>query len=406
MRVNNFYSSWLTDLSADQLPDGMVPLLFPNIAGPVGGVAGWGDASTIVPWNMYLAYGDKRILESQYPSMKAWVGYMQAHSKDGLWNIGFPWWTYGDWLYYMGADPSWVGWGPPAPTDLYLIAQCFYGHSIQLVINAGKALGKTADVATYSELLQRVKLAFADEYVTHSGRLVSGTQTAYTLALHFDMLPDSLRKQAARRLVENITDYHDHFSTGELGAAYLCFALTRFGYVDSAYELLLQKSCPSWLYPITMGATTIWERWDSIKPDSTFANPAMNSFDIPQLGSIGDWLYREVAGIDTYIDGPGYKHIKIEPHIGNGLTNAQATLETYYGEVSSRWEEQGTELKLDISIPANTKATVYIPGEKFDSVFENGRKVSSRKDIHLAGTEDGYVVLELGSGRYHFMVSL
>jgi len=156
----------------------------------------------------------------------------------------------------MGADPSWTAWGPPAPTDLYLIAQCFYAHSIQLLINAGEVLGKSADVASYSVLLQNVKQAFVKEYVTPSGRIVSGTQTAYALALQFDMLPDTLRKQAAIKLVDNITDYQDHFSTGELGSQYLCFVLSRFGYADTAYKLLLQKSYPSWLYPVTMGATS------------------------------------------------------------------------------------------------------------------------------------------------------
>jgi alpha-L-rhamnosidase len=405
MRVNNLYANWLKDLSADQLPDGMVPLLFPNVAGPVGGIAGWGDVATIVPWNMYLIYGDKRILDSQYPSMKAWVKWIQGKTKDFIWNIGFPWWTYGDWLYYMGADPSWTAWGPPAPTDLYLIAQCFYAHSIQLLINAGEVLGKSEDVASYSVLLQNVKQAFVKEYVTPSGSIVSGTQTAYVLALQFDMLPDTLRKQAAIKLVDNITDYQDHFSTGELGSQYLCFVLSRFGYADTAYKLLLQKSYPSWLYPVTMGATSIWERWDTIKPDSTFSNPVMNSFDIPQLGSIGDWLYREVAGIDTYEDGPGYKHIRIKPYIANGLTSAQGTLQTYYGEVSSHWEMESRELIFYVTIPVNTKATVYVPGEDVSSVYENGEKVSTGKEIQLAGTEDGYVVLNLGSGSYHFTVT-
>jgi alpha-L-rhamnosidase len=154
-----------------------------------------------------------------------------------------------------------------------------------------------------------------------------------------------------------------------------------------------------------MGATSIWERWDTIKPDSTFSNPVMNSFDIPQLGSIGDWLYREVAGIDTYEDGPGYKHIRIKPYIANGLTSAQGTLQTYYGEVSSHWEMESRELIFYVTIPVNTKATVYVPGEDVSSVFENGEKVSTEKEIQLAGTEDGYVVLNLGSGSYHFTVT-
>ena len=405
MGVNNFFASWLTDLSIDQFPDGKVPLLIPNIGNPDGGIPGWGDVATILPWNMYLAYGDKRLLKNQYPSMKAWVNYIEAHSKDDLWNVGLPWWNYGDWLFYRGAVPSWTGWGPPAFTNHCLIAQCYYSHSVQLLLDAAKVLGKERDVRRYSLLLKKIKEAFLHEFVTPAGLLVSGTQTAYTLALQFNMLPDSLRKEAARRLVENITSYHDHLTTGELGAQYLSSALTRFGYADTAYKLLLQKSYPSWLYPVTMGATSLWERWDTIKPDSTFQTPVMNSFDLPVMtGSVGDWLYRDVAGLDTYSDGPGYKHIRIRPYVGNGLTYARATLQTYYGEVGSYWRKRNGTLELDVQIPPNTWATVFVPSSNVSSVLESGKKIATRKEIRLQGTKDGFVVLEVGSGSYHFTV--
>jgi alpha-L-rhamnosidase len=285
-----------------------------------------------------------------------------------------------------------------------LIAQCFYAHSTQLLINTAKVLGKTEDAETYSALLKKIKDAFLKEYVTPNGRLVSGTQTAYVLALNFDMLPENLRKQATERLVENIKGYGNHLTTGFLGTPYLCEVLTRFGYDDIAYQLLLQKTYPSWLYPVTMGATTIWERWDGQKPDGTFENPGMNSFNHYAYGAIGDWMYRKMAGIDTYEDGPGYKHIKIKPHIGGGFTYASASLDTYYGKVANSWKVTDGKLSMEVEIPANTTATVFIPAENANTLKENGKDLSQANDIKVKGTEGAYVVLELGSGVYHFEV--
>ncbi|MBC7848338.1 MAG: family 78 glycoside hydrolase catalytic domain, partial [Chitinophagaceae bacterium] len=301
--VNNFFSKWLKDVAADQLPNGSVPFVIPNVLGAgASGSTGWADVATIIPWDMYIAYGDKRILETQYPSMTNWVGYMEKQSKNDLWNTGF---HFGDWLFYRPFDDND---GRSAVTDKYLIAQCFFAHSINLVIKTANVLGKTDDVAKYTDLLQRVKAAFRKEYLTGNGRLVSGTQTAYVLALNFDMLPEEMRQTAATRLVENVKNYGNHLTTGFLGTPYLCHVLTRFGHSDVAYTLLQQESYPSWLYPVKLGATTIWERWNGIHPDSTFEPASMNSFNHYAYGAIGDWMYRAVAGLDTYEDRPGYKH--------------------------------------------------------------------------------------------------
>ena len=397
MNVNNFFDKWMKDVSADQFADGRVPHVIPNVLGQGGGSAGWSDAATIIPWNMYLAYGDKKILENQYQSMKAWVEYIHHQSHDDLWNTGF---DFGDWLFYSPADDND---GRSAVTDKYLIAQCFYAHSTQLLINTAKVLGKTDDVDTYSALLKTIKEAFLKEYVTPNGRLVSGTQTAYVLALNFDMLPEGLRKQAAERLVENIKSYKDHLTTGFLGTPYLCEVLTRFGYDDVAYKLLLQKTYPSWLYPVTMDATTIWERWDGQKPDGTFESPGMNSFNHYAYGAIGDWMYRKMVGIDTYEDGVGYKHIKIKPHIGGDFTFAFASLDTYYGKVSNSWKIEKENLLMNVEIPVNTTAIVFVPAENAGTIKESG-KVLSQVDIKVKSSKDGYVVLELGSGAYHFVV--
>jgi alpha-L-rhamnosidase len=218
------------------------------------------------------------------------------------------------------------------------------------------------------------------------------------------MLPDSLRAQAAARLAENIKSYDNHLTTGFLGTPYLCEVLTRFGYDSVAYKLLLQDTYPSWLYPVKMGATTIWERWDGEKPDSTFETPSMNSFNHYAYGAIGDWMYRKMVGLDTYEDGVGYKHIRIKPHIGGGFTFASASLDTYYGKVSNSWKVANDSLIMDVVIPANTTATVYIPAKDANSVKESGQVLSQIKGLKVIGKDDNYVVVEVGSGVYHFAV--
>jgi alpha-L-rhamnosidase len=396
--VDNFFTKWLKDVAADQQPDGSVPFVIPNVLGE-GTSAGWADVATIIPWNMYLAYGDRRLLETQYPSMKAWVNYIRGQAKDDLWNTGF---HFGDWLFYRPFDDND---GRSAVTDKYLIAQCFYAHSTQLLIDAARALGKRSDVDEYTALLQRIKTAFVHEYMTPSGRLVSGTQTAYVLALQFDMLPEELRKQAVDRLVRNIRDYDYHLTTGFLGTPYLCHVLSRYNHTDIAYRLLLQDTYPSWLYPVKMGATTIWERWDGIRPDGSFETPAMNSFNHYAYGAIGDWLYRVVAGIDTYEDGPGYRHSRIFPHPGGGLHSAAADLQTGYGLLSSHWQQQQDSLLLEVTIPANTTSTIYIPAPEGGLITEGGKPLASVPELHVEGVERGLLVVTAGSGQYHFKVS-
>jgi alpha-L-rhamnosidase len=396
MNANNFFDKWMQDVAADQSADGMVPFVVPNVLGPgAGGSAGWADVATIIPWNVFLAYGDTSILSQQYSSMKAWVEYIRNKSHNNLWNTGF---DFGDWLFYSPPDDNG---GRAAVTDRYLISQCFYAHSTQLLINAARVLGYKNDVAFYSDLLGKIKLAFMNEYVTPNGRLASNTQTAYVLALQFDMLPENLRKQAAERLVENIASYDNHLTTGFLGTPYLCHVLTRFGYTDVAYKLLQQKTYPSWLYPVTMGATTIWERWDGEKPDSTFETPSMNSFNHYAYGAIGDWMYRKMAGLDTYEDGVGYKHIKIKPHIDTAISQAEASLKTYYGTAVSGWEIDGNDVMMDITIPCNTTAIVYIPASDANDITESGKALQG--NIKVAGNEDGFVMVNVGSGIYHFI---
>ena len=401
MDVHNFFSKWLKDLAADQSEDGRVPFVVPNVlSANSGGSAGWSDASTIIPWNMWLASGDQKILEDQYASMKSWVGFMQSHSKNYLWNTGF---HFGDWLFYRPNDDND---GRAAITDKYLIAQCFFAFSTQLLLNTAKVLNKQEDIKYYTSLLKSVKDAFLGEYVTSTGRLVSSTQTAYTLALQFDMLPEAMRAQAAERLVNNIQDYRNHLTTGFLGTPYLCHVLSRFGYDTVAYKLLLQETYPSWLYPVKMGATTIWERWDGQKPDSSFQTPGMNSFNHYAYGAIGDWMYRHITGMDTYDEGVGYKKIRVQPHPGGNLSFANADLETGYGKLSVHWKIAEGKFILDVEIPANTSASIFIPATNAEAITENEKSLSRIKEITVTGRQGDYMVLQVGSGIYHFSTTL
>ncbi len=401
MDVSGFFTKWLADMKADQQPDGSIPFVIPNVLGRRSvASAGWADAATIIPWNMYLAYGDKSILANQYSSMKAWVDYMTAHSTNDLWNKGA---HFGDWLFYRPDDDND---GRSAPTDKYFIAQVFYAHSTQLLINTAQVLGNTADADKYTRLLAKIKSAFIQEYVTPNGRLVSSSQTAYVLALNFDMLPENLRPQAVDRLVQNVADYNNHLTTGFLGTPYLCQVLTRFGHTDLAYRLLLQETYPSWLYPVKMGATTIWERWDGQKTDGSFEAVTMNSFNHYAYGAIGNWMYRNIAGLDNDDAAPGYKKIVIAPRPGGNMKFAKAELETLYGKLISDWKIDNGKFIINITIPANTTATVNLPNATGKPVTENNTAIATVKDISNIGTAGTAVKFNLGSGNYHFEYAL
>jgi alpha-L-rhamnosidase len=399
--VHNFFSKWLKDLAADQQPNGMVPWVVPNVLWPkAGGAAGWADAATIIPWNMWLVYADPRILEAQYTSMKSWVEYMRAQSKDDLWNTGD---HFGDWLFYSAPDDND---GKSAVTDKYLIAQCFYAHSTQLLINAAQVLDKQADVADYTALLAKIKSAYLNEYVTPNGRTISPTQTAYVLALQFDMLPEHQREKAAFNLAENIKKYKNHLTTGFLGTPYLCHVLTKYGYTDLAFTLLNQKTYPSWLYPVTKGATTIWERWDGIRPDGSFQATTMNSFNHYAYGAIGDWMYRIMAGLDADPAVPGYKSLRIQPHVGGGFSHASAEYKSLYGLSASSWKLEGKKLLVELKIPGNTTATVILPFVEGVNITESGTPIETHADLKIINKTAGLIEIKIGSGEYKFETSI
>lgn len=404
--VGAFFTKWLADLKLDQLPDGNVPFVIPDVLSkippkvlpnPVGSAA-WGDAAVICPWTLYLCYGDERILEAQYESMRAWVEYVWRQTDDdGIHRSGF---HFGDWFDYRG---EWDR--VPAPvTNVELVATAFLAHSAHLLSEAARVLGKEEEAAKYQALSGRVREAFAREFLTPAGRVGSGTQTSYTLALHFDLLPEEARSVAARRLAEEVRRAGYHLTTGFVGTPYLCHALSRHGQAEVAYALLKQESYPSWLYPVKQGATTIWERWDALKPSGEFQDPGCNSFNHYAYGAIGEWLYRVVAGLEVDPAEPGYKHILFQPQPGGGLTFAKAALESPYGRVVSSWRLEGGALHLHLVVPANSRGTLRIPAPSLESVTEGGFPLEGREGITSARVEEGLAVIEFGAGEYAFSV--
>jgi len=392
--VASFYTKWTRDIAADQLPNGLVPHVIPDVLKGQGGSTAWADVSLIVPWTTYLVYGDKRILEIQYPSMIAWVEYMKSRAgTDNLWTGDY---HFGDWLAFATTNSDYPG----ATTEKDLIATAYYSYSSGLLAKIAGILGKADDAAKYSKLSSDIKKAFNQEFVTPAGRLVSHTQTAYCLALAFNLLPDNLIPKAAQYLADDVKKFN-HLTTGFVGTPLLCKTLSANGYEDLAYQLLNRKEYPSWLYPVTQGATTIWERWDGQKPDGTFQDTGMNSFNHYAYGAIGEWLYHYVAGMDIDTEVPGYKHILLTPHPGGGLTNADAEFTSLYGKVKSAWKLDGADFVYEVTIPANTTATVTLPAAKQDQVTVNTLALSSVMKASIKQTNSGLSV-ELGSGNYQF----
>ena len=395
MDVAGFYTKWLKDFAADQLESGSIPFVIPDVLSskdrPAGGAAGWADAAVIIPWTMYLTYGDKRVLEDQYASMSKWIDYMRKRAGDDyIWDGDY---HFGDWLAFATTRPDYPG----ATTGTDLIATAFFAHSTDLMGRIARILGKADDAQRYGALFNKIKTAFQREFVTERARVGEGTQTAYVLALHFDLLPEQLRSVAAERLAREVRG-RKHLTTGFLGTPYICHVLARYGYLDEAYLLLNREEYPSWLYPVKQGATTIWERWDGQKPDGSFQDKGMNSFNHYAYGAVGDWMYEVVAGIDIDPAVPGYKHVLIRPQPGGGFTHARASHSTMYGKVSSDWQIRDGQFNLAIEVPANTRATVRLPRAALDKLTEEGRPLTD-----VRGRQDGSdVVVEVGSGKYSF----
>lgn len=335
--AEKFFTKWLADLAADQYEDGYVGHVVPDVLQKPGASAAWGDAATICPWNVYLAYGDQKILKQQFGSMKKWVDYITAHTTTP--NL----WTgcehYGDWLGLDAPSGSYRG-----SSDESFIASVFYAYSTSLLIKAGKVLGE--DVIEYEKLYDAIVTEFRKQYP------VCHTQTECVLAAHFGMAEDC--QAAADQLAQKIRDCGMHLETGFVGTPYLLHVLSKYGYSELAYSLLLREEYPSWLYPVTKGATTIWEHWDGIMENGDFWSPDMNSFNHYAYGSVADWVYSVAAGINVVESAPGYEKIRIAPVPDVRLDWLKASVETRRGLVSSTWRKEEDFWRYEITTPSDT----------------------------------------------------
>lgn len=394
--ADGFLSGWLADLAADQRPSGGVPPIIPGCAGSgfKMACAAWADAAVMVPWALYEAYGDRRVLERQYPSMKAWVSYAAGRAGDKLlWTGDF---QFGDWLD-PDAPPA-EPWKAKVPGDY--VATAYLAESARILGEVAALLDRSEDAASYAALARSVRVAMWEAWPD----LPFASQTAAALALRFDLVPDAERSRVGQALADRVREAGTRLATGFVGTPLLCPALVDAGRTDLAFGVLMARQFPSWLYPVLQGATSIWERWDAIKPDGSIhggelglrEDSGMLSFNHYAYGAVGAWLYRTVAGLAPDPEEPGYRHVLVAPRPGGGLSWAGASLRSAYGDTATLWHRAGDQLTLELSLPSNTWATVSLPTGDPASIRVDGAEPSDQAGLRaVRGTE-----LELGSGAY------
>lgn len=365
MNTYTFFRKWLKDVAADQTKEGGVPHVVPDIISGkeendwllsqgTHSAAAWADVAVINPWTMYLTFGDKTILEEQYDSMKKWIDFMRDHAVDYIWNYRL---QFGDWVALDAEEGSYFG---ATPNDLTCTA--YFAYSTKLFSKIAALLHRQEDALAYGALYEKIVEKFYKTFFLEDGTMTVQTQTAHIVALYFKLTPEKFRERTAQRLVELLEKERGHLVTGFVGTPYFCHALSENGYVAEAYELLLKEDFPSWLYQVKMGATTVWEHWDGMKPDGTMWSPDMNSFNHYAYGAVGDWLYRVVLGMEIDEEDPGYHHAVISPQTGEAFDYAEGTYESVYGTLKVRWQkgDNGNTRRLQITIPHNTTAQIRL----------------------------------------------
>lgn len=350
-----FFKSWLGSLRDDQLPDGRIPDVVPEIVGSTGS-PGWMEAATIIPWEVYVRTGDWRVLADNFDMMEKLVGWYRKESVNGITDKIQ---GYGDWLQPYTENMK-------GDTPFAFLGTAFYAHDAQILADAARVLKRDADATRYAEEAAAVRQAFQKQYFDAEGKLQNApeTQTAYVLALAFNLVPAEAREKAGANLARLVGEAGDHLRTGFLGTPYLAKVLDDTGHGDLAYKLLFQETYPSWFYPINQGATTMWERWNSYTKDKGFGPVSMNSFNHYAYGAIGQWMMERVAGLTVDPANPGFKHFFVRPLIGMQLDSARAELDTPYGKASSAWTKKSGKVAMDIVVPPNTTATIAFPGNR------------------------------------------
>ncbi|MFN8006360.1 MAG: family 78 glycoside hydrolase catalytic domain [Terriglobia bacterium] len=408
MDMAAFFTKWLQDVRDDQEPDGRFPDFAPNPFTAIGkeygfggiGTPAWADAGTIVPWRAYLNYGDTRLLAVHFESAKHWVDFVRSKNPNLLWENA----RAGDYNDWLNADTlilaGWPLTGGAVPKPVF--ATAFFAHSADLVSRMATVLGRSEETKQYGQLFEDIKSAFNRAYVSPDGKIEGNTQGGYALALYFDLLPPALRPKAAQLMVEALQPYHGQLSTGIQSTHRFLLELTRNGYNDEAYRLLNLRTFPSWGFMIDNGATTIWERWDGYVKGRGFQDPSMNSFNHWAFGAVGEWMWRNIIGINPVESSPGFEKIVLRPRPGGGLSWAKGSYDSIRGAITSEWKISGSQFEWKMVIPPNTTATVYVPTRDAKSVREGGKPVRASKNVKEAGREEGVVKYAVTSGQYTF----
>jgi alpha-L-rhamnosidase len=388
--VAAFFGKWLDDVADAQLPSGAFTDIAPRLGFRGAGAPAWGDAGVIVPWTVWKMYGDRGVLDRHFGAMTRWMDYIERANPDYLRarELGN---SYNDWLAPGDDD-----------TPHELLATAYWAHDAALMAEIASVTGREDDAAGYRALHAKIRSAFTDAFVAGDGRVESGTQTAYVLGLHMGLVPDELRGAAADRLVAAIRDAGWHLTTGFVGVGYLLPVLSSCGHNDVAYRLLEQRSLPSWRYMADQGATTIWERWDGWHPERGFQSPWMNSFNHYSLGSVGEWLYRFLLGIDQEPGTAGFSRLLLRPCPGGSLSWARGSYQSVRGTIRSGWERAGGQFTFRAEIPPNVTATVRIPSGQAGQVRDSaGNPPASLEDYPgAAGVREA--VFHVGTGTHEF----
>jgi alpha-L-rhamnosidase len=406
MDVAAFFTKWMVDVEEAQTPEGIFPDIAPRLREDIRfvgldklyGAAGWADAGVIVPWTIWRVYGDRRIIERHWGAMVRWLDWVESVNPRGIREneLGN---NYGDWL----CIPTDTTFRTHSPMKT-LLATAYWADDAAKLARMAKEIGRAADAQRFEAMFERVRAAFQQEYVREDGQLTVETQTAYLLALAFNLLPDAMRERAAERLVDNIRALDWHLSTGFIGISHLNPTLTLSGHPDVAYRLLLQDTFPSWLYPVKHGATTIWERWNGWTHEEGFFNPHMNSFNHYSLGSIGEWLFRHVGGIELDPQVAGFGKFVLRPFVNPALSFARATYRSIHGKISSEWTLESGQFVWHVFIPVNTTAQVVIPARAGAVVTEGGKPLEKAAGISDVRQERDSVICTASSGVYRFEV--
>jgi alpha-L-rhamnosidase len=387
--VSAFLARWMRDVVDGQDAEGAFRDVVPVIRLDREAAPAWGDAGVIIPWHLWRTYGDRRVLERSFDAMAAWVDHIRGHNPDLRWRhrTGN---SYGDWLQVDVTTPRDV------------LSTAYFARSAQIVAAAAEVLGRHDVAAEHRALHAAIRAAFIDSYVDDDGTVEGGTQTAYLLALAFGLMPGELVPAAVQHLAADIEKRDNRLTTGFVGVPLLCPVLAEHGRADLAYALLHQEEFPSWGYSIRHGATTIWERWDGWTEHAGFQSAAMNSFNHYSLGSVGDWLFGRVAGIDQTPDSVAFRELLLRPVPGGRLTWARASQETVRGTVACGWSVAGGRITVTATVPPGCTAVLEVPTPDPDSVHEGGAAAAGRPGVLGVEPSAAGATLRLASGRYTF----